>query len=93
MLAAILECIEKAIGDLEGQIADAHARSDMNRLLARFPGVGKLIASVITASTPDPNVFRSGRDFAAWSQLDKVTRDGLANLNTFIVQTSGQDQT
>ena len=32
VLAAILEGIEKAIGDLEGQIADAHARSDMNRL-------------------------------------------------------------
>src|ERR1700731_1141623 len=45
------------------------ARSDMNRLLARVPGVGKLIASVITASTPDPSVFRSGRDFAAWLGL------------------------
>lgn len=69
VLAAILEDIEKAIDDLEGQIADAHARSDMNRLLARVPGVGKLIASVITASTPDPSVFRSGRDFAAWLGL------------------------
>jgi len=68
-LAASLEGIEKAIGDREGQIADAHARSDMNRLLARVPGVGKLIASVITASTPDPSVFRSGRDFAAWLGL------------------------
>jgi transposase len=68
-LAAILEGIEKAIGDREGQIADAHARSDMNRLLARAPGVGKLIASVITASTPDPSGFRSGRDFAAWLGL------------------------
>ena len=42
VLAAILEGIEKAIDDLEGQIADAHARSDMNRLLARVPGVGSL---------------------------------------------------
>ena len=66
-LATILEGTEKAIDDLEGQIA--HARSDMNRLLARVPGVGKLIASVITASTPDPSVFRSGRDFAAWLGL------------------------
>jgi transposase len=69
MLAAILEGIEKAIDYLEGQIEDAHARSDMNRLLARVPGVGKLIASVITASMPDPSVFRSGRDFAAWLGL------------------------
>jgi transposase len=66
--AASLEGIEKAIGDREGQIADAHVRSDMNRLLARVPGVGKL-TSVITASTPDPSGFRSGRDFAAWLGL------------------------
>ena len=92
MLAAILECIEKAIGDLEGQIADAHARSDMNRLLARVPGVGKLIASVITASTPDPSVFRSGRDFAAWLGLTprqnssggKQTLGGISKGNRYI---------
>ena len=60
-LADILEGIEKAIDDLERQIADAHARSEINRLLAGVPGVGKLIASVITASTPDPSVFRSGK--------------------------------
>jgi transposase len=29
----------------------------------------QLIASVIIASTPDPSVFRSGRDFAAWLGL------------------------
>jgi transposase len=27
------------------------------------------VASVITASTPDPSAFRSGRDFAAWLGL------------------------
>ena len=29
----------------------------------------QLIASVIPTSTPDPSVFRSGRDFAAWLGL------------------------
>jgi hypothetical protein len=42
MLAAILEGIEKAIDDLEGRIEDAHARSDMNRLLARAHAAAKL---------------------------------------------------
>ena len=34
-----------------------------------MPGIGKLIASVIAASAPDPSVFKSGRDFAAWLGL------------------------
>jgi len=35
-------------------------------LLAGIPGVGKIIASAIVASVPDPQVFKSARDFAAW---------------------------
>jgi len=41
----------------------------MVRLLDKVPGVGKLIASVIAASVPDPSVFKSERDFAAWLGL------------------------
>jgi transposase len=41
----------------------------MTRLLDKVPGVGKLIASAIVASVPDPSVFKSGRDFAAWLGL------------------------
>jgi transposase len=42
---------------------------EMSRLLDEVPGVGKLIASVIASSVPDPSVFKSGRDFAAWLGL------------------------
>ena len=41
----------------------------MSRLLDEVPGVGKLIVSVIASSVPDPSVFESGRDFAAWLGL------------------------
>ncbi len=41
----------------------------MVRLLDKVPGVGKLIASAIVASVPDPSLFKSGRDFAAWLGL------------------------
>jgi transposase len=42
-----------------------HALSEISRLLDVVPGIGKIIASVISASVPDPNVFKTGRDFAA----------------------------
>ena len=46
----------------------------MSRLLDKVPGIGKLTASVIAASVPDPSVFKSGRDFAAFlaSRRDKT---------------------
>src|SRR3979490_905336 len=41
----------------------------MTRLLYKVPGIGKIIASLIAANVPDPSVFKSGRDFAAWLGL------------------------
>ncbi|MDF0499058.1 transposase [Bradyrhizobium yuanmingense] len=55
-----------ALNDLERQIAKVHALSETSRSLGEIPGIGKLVASVIAASVPDPSVFNSGRDFAAW---------------------------
>jgi len=44
-------------------------KNEMTRLLYKVPGIGKIISSVIAASVPDPSVFKSGRDFAAWLGL------------------------
>jgi len=69
VLAQALEGLGKTIDDLEDEIASADAQNEMLRLLDKVPGIGKLIASVIAASVPDPSVFKSGRDFAAWLGL------------------------
>jgi transposase len=69
VLAQQLERLDKSIDDLEDAIAGAHGQSEISRLLDTAPGIGKIIASVIAASVPNPNVFKSGRDFAAWLGL------------------------
>jgi transposase len=69
VLAQQLEGLDKSIDDLEDEIAGTHGQSEISRLLDAVPGIGKIIASVIAASVPDPNVFKSGRDFAAWLGL------------------------
>ena len=35
-------------------------------MLASVPGVGVMSASAIAATVTDPDMFKSGRDFAAW---------------------------
>jgi transposase len=69
VFAAQLEAINASIATLEREIAGAHAQSEVSKLLASVPGVGKIIATAIVASVPDPGVFKSGRDFAAWLGL------------------------
>jgi transposase len=68
-LAEQLEGLEQSIASVEGEITKAHRQNPTSRLLDQVPGVGTLIASVIAASVPDPSVFKSGRDFAAWLGL------------------------
>ena len=69
LLTLHIEALTRAIDATERNIAKASATSKTSRLLDRVPGVGPLTASAIAASVPDPAVFKSGRDFAAWLGL------------------------
>jgi transposase len=69
VFAEQLEAIDASIDSLENEIAEAHSQSETSKLLASAPGVGKIIASAIVASVPNPLVFKSARDFAAWLGL------------------------
>jgi transposase len=69
VLAQQLEGLDTSIDEIEGEIVGAHRQSEMSQLIDGIPGIGEIIASVVTASVPDPNVFKSGRDFAAWLGL------------------------
>lgn len=69
VFARHIEELGQSIDALEDEIAKAEVQNETCRLLQTIPGVGPLIASAIAASAPDPSVFKSGRDFAAWLGL------------------------
>lgn len=68
-LAQHLEGLDQSIDAIDDDIAKAHQQNQKSRLIDEVPGIGTLIASVVVASIPDPSVFKSGRDFAAWLGL------------------------
>jgi transposase len=69
LLAQHWEALDADERELEQQIAKA-ARGDAKaRRLMEVPGVGPMIASTVLAKVPDPSLFGSGRDFAAWIGL------------------------
>jgi transposase len=70
----------------------------LSRRLARIPGVGPVIASLLVMKVPDPQAFRSGRQFAAWlgltpkdhstagkTRLGVITRAGDETLRSLLV--------
>ena len=98
VLVGQLKTLNAAIADLTRQIASAQARDPLARLVAGVPGVGARLASAITASAPDPSVFKAGRDFAAWLgltprqdttggkvKLGAITKQGNRSLRRLLV--------
>ena len=66
VLATGLQAVQTMIGSIEKRIIVQHRSNEASKRLKTIPGIGILGATAIAATVPDPNVFRSGCDFAAW---------------------------
>jgi len=66
VLAAKLQAIQTMIGSIEKRIMVQHRSNEASQRLETIPGIGVIGATAIAATVPDPKVFRTGRDFAAW---------------------------
>jgi len=70
VLAAGLQALQTMIRSIEKRIGVQHRSSAASKRLETIPGIGVIGASAIASATvPDPKVFRSGRDLAAWIGL------------------------
>jgi transposase len=69
VLAAQLQALRTMIGSIERRLLVQHRANEASKRLESVPGIGIIGASAIAATVTDPNVFRSGRDFAAWVGL------------------------
>ena len=69
VLAAGLQAVQTMIGSIEKRIMVQHRSNEASQRLESIPGIGVIGATAIAATVPDPKVFGSGRDFAAWIGL------------------------
>jgi transposase len=73
---ACLESLARQFLSLHEEICTAdkrlhawHRSSELSQRLATIPGIGPITASALAASITDPELFRSGREMAAWIGL------------------------
>jgi len=97
-LEADLAHIEARLAEADGALRAWYKESPAAKRLAKVPGIGPVIASLLAMKTPDPHAFRSGRDFAAWlgltpkdhstagkTRLGRITRAGDETLRSLLV--------
>ena len=68
-LAIQLENIACEIRKLERRLMAWHRADETSQRLETIPGVGIITATALAASVPDPSVFKTGRQFAAFLGL------------------------
>jgi len=68
-LAVQLGSLAAELLNIERQLMAWHRQSAASQRLETIPGVGLITATALAASVSDPNVFRSGRQFAAYLGL------------------------
>jgi transposase len=61
--------IEAELEQVEAKLIAWHRANECSRRLTGIPGVGPIIATLLVMKVPAPELFRSGRDFAAWIGL------------------------
>ena len=68
-LTAQLDSLAAEIRTLEHQLMVWHRTDETSQRLETIPGVGLMTATALSASIPDPSVFKTGRQFAAFLGL------------------------
>jgi transposase len=61
--------LKREVEQIEKKLMEWHRADECSQRLALIPGVGPLGAALLMMKTPDPRLFKSGRDFAAWMGL------------------------
>lgn len=59
----------KRVEEIDAQVMAWHRGNELSRRLVAVPTIGPISACLLVMKTPQPGVFRSGRDFAAWIGL------------------------
>jgi transposase len=76
---------------IDAKLMAWHRTSEPSRRLARIPGVGPVIASLIAMKTPDPQAFRSGRQFAAWIGLTPKDHSTAGKVRLGVITRAGDE--
>ncbi len=83
---------------LQAQIVEAdsklmawHKADECSRRLANIPGIGPIGATLLLLKTPAPEMFRSGRQFAAWIGLTPKDHSTAGKIRLGVITRAGDE--
>ncbi|PWJ85127.1 transposase IS116/IS110/IS902 family protein [Mesorhizobium loti] len=79
------------IKTVDEKLMALHRADECSKRLAEIPGVGPIGASLLMMKAPDPTMFKSGRDFAAWIGLTPRDHSTAGKVRLGVITRAGDE--
>ncbi len=85
------EQLQVQIDEVDAKLKAWHHANECSRRLAQIPGVGPIGAALLLMKTPAPEMFRSGRQFAAWIGLTPKDHSTGGKVRLGVITRAGDE--
>ncbi len=85
------EQLQAQIDEVDVKLKARHHADERGRHLAQIPGVGPIGAALLMMKTPAPEMFRSGRQFAAWIGLTPKDHSTGGKVRLGVITRAGDE--
>jgi transposase len=83
--------LQAQIDEVDAKLTAGHRADECSRRLAKIPGVGPIGAVLLRMKTPDPALFQSGRQFAAWIGLTPKDHSTAGKVRLGVITHAGDE--
>jgi transposase len=83
--------LQAQIDEVDAKLLAWHRADECSQRLAKIPGVGPIGAVLLTMKTPEPELFRSGRQFAAWIGLTPRDHSTAGKVRLGVITRAGDE--
>jgi transposase len=83
--------LQAQIDEVEVKLKAWHKADACSRRLSKIPGVGPIGAAMLIMKTPAPEMFRSGRQFAAWIGLTPRDHSTAGKVRLGVITRAGDE--
>ncbi len=83
--------LQAQIDAVDAKLTAWHKTNDCSRRLAKIPGVDPIGATLLQMKTPAPELFRSGRQFAAWMGLTPKDHSTAGKVRLGVITRAGDE--
>jgi transposase len=83
--------LQAQIDEIDAKLMAWHKADECSRRLAKIPSVGPIGAALLMMKTPAPEMFRSGRQFAAWIGLTPKDHFTAGKVRLGVITRAGDE--